>query len=135
MGYEVVRHTADVRFRLDGRSREDLFASGVEAIMDFLKKPGSGEIGEIPRQVNVKSGEVTTLLVDFLSELLTLAQTYGEVYRRVRFGKLTERELEAEVIGVKVDRFDDDIKAVTYHEAEVKQNEVGVWQTKVVIDV
>ena len=34
-----------------------------------------------------------------------------------------------------VDAFDEDIKAVTYHEANIEENEEGVLQTTIIFDI
>jgi len=48
---------------------------------------------------------------------------------------LTETEIEVKVFGRKVEEFEEDIKAVTYHEAEVKKNEKGEYETMLVFDI
>jgi len=54
-----------------------------------------------------------------------LTQVNKEIYNKVKFTKFTDTELEAELSGQKVERFGEDIKAVTYHGLEIKQNKDG----------
>ena len=51
----------------------------------------------------------------------------------MNFDRLTETELAATIIGTSA-RFEQDVKAVTYHEAEVRC-ENGVWSTMLVFDI
>jgi SHS2 domain-containing protein len=43
--------------------------------------------------------------------------------------------LEATVYGRKVSGFKEDVKAVTYHEADITENEEGCLETVVVFDI
>jgi len=73
--------------------------------------------------------------VDFLSEVLYLIQTQREVYSDVKFKKFSDTEIEAELIGQKVERFEEDIKAVTYHNLEIRQKEDGSWEATILFDI
>jgi len=87
------------------------------------------------RTVTVYASDRTALLVDFLNEALSLAQIHKEVYLSVAFSTFSEIALEATLKGAKVDEFNEDIKAVTYHEADVRQNEKGEWETTLIFDI
>lgn len=134
MPYKVLDHPADYEILVTGRDLTELFSSAMAGMTAFLKK-------ELPtsnlqfKTMNINSNNVTYLLVDFLSEALRLAQTNKEVYSKVVFKQLTETSLQAELFGSKIDRFDDDIKAVTYHGADVRQKDGGAWETKVLFDI
>lgn len=76
----------------------------------------------------MQSLDINSLLVDFLSEVLYQSQINKAVYHDVNFLKFSDpstgsrqAELEAEILGDKVKSFDEDIKAVTYHELEIKK--------------
>ncbi len=77
----------------------------------------------------------TTLLIDFLSELLTLAYTEKAIFCYVHIEKMSETQINAIVSGALVDGFEEDVKAVTYHEANVQKNETGNWETIVIVDI
>ena len=137
MPYEIIEHTADLKIKVWGDSLENLFSEAALATMRMVKDISKITIVNslIQRKVKVEAPDKTALLVDFLSEVLALSQTNKEVYTEVKFNKFSETELEALLRGIKVDEFDEDIKAVTYHEAEVKQNEKGEWETFLVLDI
>ena len=143
--YEFVGHIADARMKISGDSLEELFAAGMEGMFEFAKtgccsdfatpNPPAGGEGRVSEIIKITSADTTALLVDFLSELLTLSHEKKAVFCRVKFMKLTETELEAEVSGAPVDSFDEDIKAVTYHEANIVKTPSGVYETNIVFDI
>ncbi len=53
----------------------------------------------------------------------------------LKFKKFSDNELEAEIFGQKVERFGEDIKAVTYHDLEIHQNTEGEWEATVLFDI
>ena len=103
-------------------------------IQNPIRQPAD-QTSKIKRLVKVQSPDKTALLVDFLSEVLAQSQINKEVYTDVKFLEFSETKLKAEIYGMPVENFDEDIKAVTYHEAEIKQNEKGEWETILVFDV
>ena len=81
------------------------------------------------------TSDITALLVDFLGELVRLASTYKEAYSRIIFDELSSSSLRATLVGEKISEFGDDIKAVTYHEANIVKNAQGRWETDIVFDI
>ena len=134
MPFEVAEHTADLKIRVWGNSLEDLFREAVLAMMKLVKNEVVGSSTE-ERKINIDAPDGTALLIDFLNEVLTLSQTSKEVYRRVSFTEFSPVKLEAVLQGIKVNDFDEDIKAVTYHEADVKRNDKGEWETILIFDI
>jgi SHS2 domain-containing protein len=57
------------------------------------------------------------------------------VFCDVEVIQLTETSFEASVSGVNVEHFVEDLKAVTYHEAEVRQTDDGYWETMIIFDI
>lgn len=134
MSYKIISHTADLRMKVSGSSPEKLFDSATAGMMFVLKKnPSKGKV--VMRQISVDSVNLTTLIVDFLNEVLSLTEIHKEIYTNVTINKLEEKSVSAELEGVAQEFFDEDIKAVTYHEAQVKKNKKGEWETILVFDV
>lgn len=133
MPYEILEHPADLRLRVWGRSLDALFKDALAGMNEFLG--GKAKTGRIKRNVKINSSDKTALLVDFLNEALSLSQIHREAYAEVSFKKLTDTEAAAELVGSPVEEFAEDIKAATYHEANVIQNPDGVWETILVFDI
>jgi SHS2 domain-containing protein len=131
MTYEILEHTADVRMLVRGDSLENLFSEAVYGMMEILK-PGIGNQKQVvQRDVAVEAVDITSLLIDFLNEVLLSAH----IYREMIFKTLSSHSLQAILRGFAASSFDEDIKAVTYHEAEVKETGDGKWETMVVFDI
>ncbi len=131
-------HTADVRVHLEAGSQADLFRAALTAMNGLLKKNGCKKNGGYgpERTIVIEAKDATVLLVDFLSEALSAAYTEKAVYCRVHFEELTPARLRATLSGRPIATFDEDIKAVTYHEAEVVCDEkTGRWSTFIIFDI
>ena len=138
--YEILEHKADLKIKVYGKTKEELFSNMLFAMAKSQNVTTLPE--KVTREINVNSPDLPSLLVDFLSEALYLTQVNKEVYTEVKFKKFTDpstssgqAELEAELTGKKVERFGEDIKAVTYHSLDIHQKEDGTWQATVLFDV
>lgn len=120
---------------VQGNSLEHLFREALRGMMSILKKEVPKIGTRITRSVKIESGDETALLVDFLNEALSLSHINGEIYTDLIFKNFSKTSLEAELIGAAAQVFDEDIKAVTYHEADVKQDSKGKWVTNLIFDI
>lgn len=133
--YELVHHTADVRLRVAAPSLEELFRDavrGMYAVMRGERGEGANEVG---RTIAVEdSPDTTALLVDFLNEILNRAQIGRELFTGIVFTRFDDVNITADLTGFAPAAFEEDVKAVTYHEADVR-HEDGVWTTMLVFDL
>jgi SHS2 domain-containing protein len=133
--FKFIEHTADVRLYIEGSTREELFAAALTGMSQIIMPHQcSQEFGE---QVEIKlsAPDLTVLLIDFLSDVLTHIQVTKKLFCGVTFVTLNDTALYARIQGHEVDRFEGDIKAVTYHEAEVKKNNHGNYETVIIFDI
>ena len=138
MPYLFYPHTADVRLNVTGGTRGEVFRLALEAMAELMKENFcSTEEADFLREeyLELKAIDGTSLLVDFLSEVLTLSHIRKTIFCDVIFDTLAETELKAILRGKATDQFDKDIKAVTYHEAELKINKKGQWESILVFDI
>lgn len=135
MPYQIVKHTADIRLFIEADTEQDLFRDALLGLMGLIYPESEKVQKKVKRVVSLTAPDITVLLIDFLSDALTSAHTNKEVYSNVEIKSLGQNNLEAILIGDKVDHFKEDVKAVTYHEAEVKKNERGKWETTLVLDI
>lgn len=135
MSYQILSHTADLKMKVAGKSLDHLFYEAMRAMMDYMKPSEGFDPAKTKRRVSITAAEPTILLIDFLSEILTSAQTNKEIYTKLVFIKFGDSALVAELEGQKVTGFKKDIKAATFHEAEIKKNEKGEWETLLVYDI
>lgn len=133
--YEVAQHIADVRLLVSAASVEELFAEavrGMYAVMRGVPAPGAQPV---QRTIAVDdSADRTALLVDFLNDVLHRTHVGREMFDGVTFTRFEDVSLTATLTGIAPASFDEDVKAVTYHEADVVVLD-GVWQTTLVFDI
>jgi SHS2 domain-containing protein len=133
--YEILEHKADLKIKVKGSSKEELFLNALLGMEKGLRPETKETKEEIKREIKIKSIDLPALLVDFLNEALYLIQVNKEIYNSINFRKLTDSELAGELIGQKVERFGEDIKAVTYHDLDIYQKEDGTWEAVVLFDI
>lgn len=134
---QFIDHTADIRLKINADSPDELFQSALSGMNEILK-PGFCRKRlalTTSRSVHIKSQDTTTLLIDFLSEALTLSLLNKVIYCKLRIIKLLRDEITCLLEGCNVDILEEDIKAVTYHEADVRKNDKNEWETTIVFDI
>jgi len=133
--FKILPHTADLKIQVYGKTREGLFKNALLGMASALRAKIKDKKLKIKNKVKIKSLDLPALLVDFLSEALYLSQVNKESYYDVIFKKFTDTEIKGELIGQKVERFGEDIKAVTYHGLEIKQNKNGILELTILFDI
>jgi SHS2 domain-containing protein len=136
--YSILPHTADVRLFVSASTLEELFRSALEGMGEIQRKglcDGNELLYDVHEKLEVHSGNMTTLLVDFLSDVLTLSHIRKAVFCKVEIFFLTDTELSAVISGQRVMDYDEDIKAVTYHEAEIMSSREYHFETMILFDI
>lgn len=137
MSYKILPHTADLRMFVAGDSLEILFSEALAGMASILNKKIKigAEKETVKREIEIDSPDQTALLIDFLNKALSLSQINREVYTRAVFKKFSPTFLSGTLEGVPIGKFDEDIKAATYHEADIQQDKDGSWKTIVIFDI
>lgn len=135
MAYYFLEHTADIRMSVDGKTLEALFRDALLGLVKATKPSGKGSAQRVKRTIILDAPDITALLIDFLNRALIWIYTKHETYTDVKFQLLEDQSLRAELTGFIAKSFGEDIKAVTYHEADVKKTAQGGWATKIVFDI
>jgi SHS2 domain-containing protein len=133
--FEILPHTADIRLKVFGKTEEELFKNAMLGMAEIVSKSDFDTRSPTSNLIKIQSLDINSLLVDFLSEVLYQSQINHAVFREVKFLKFKDTKLEAEISGFKIDSFDEDIKAVTYHELEIKKSPTGGFETTIVFDI
>lgn len=135
--FEFIEHTADKGFRVEAKDLKDLFATSVLGLFKLLREDLSPDATEpkISDSLELKAQDETALLVDFLSEILTLSHIHKTVFIRSDIKEINSNKVRADIYGIRVDYFDEEIKAVTFHQADIHKNEKGLLQTNIVFDI
>ncbi len=119
MEYEILEHKADLKIRVFGKTREELFENAMVGMFESAKYEEEG--GAIKREIKISSLDLPSLLVDFLSEVLYLSEVNREVYQKIQFKKFTEKEIKGILSGKKLKGIGVIIKGATYHGLDIHQ--------------
>lgn len=142
--FEFLDHPADVGIVARGAKLPAVFAAAAQALCEYgweLDKVREAE------QVILRARAATLedLLYSWLSEILYLTDAEDWIFRRFRVARVERTsgtepvwEIEGSAAGEKFDAARHQtrtyIKAVTYHQLEVKQKKGG-WEARVYLDV
>jgi SHS2 domain-containing protein len=135
--YHTFDHTADLGLAITGASGAELFANAALAVFDVITDLARVEPRETRRIVAEGDGP-EDLLINFLREVLYLYNGERWLIKEIRMTRFGDTALEAEAKGEPLDsrkhEICKEIKAVTYHQAEVRKTPDG-WAAKVIFDV
>jgi SHS2 domain-containing protein len=140
MKYKILEHKADIKIKVYGKNLEDIFKNAALAMAQILKHgPIQNERKLIQKKekIKIKSIDRETLLADFLNEILAKSQITKNIYyvSYIMYRKLKEEvKLEAEIVSLPVENFDEDIKAVTYHDLSIKEKN-GNLEATILFDI
>ena len=131
--FREVEHTADWAFRAHGRDRAQLFTNAARGMFELQGGAAEGE-ASVGREIAVSGTDRETLLVNWLNELLYLQETQHESYSRFDILEISDTHLRACLHGCSNWPQGRIIKAVTFHNLEVKPSATG-WEATIVVDV
>jgi SHS2 domain-containing protein len=131
-GHREIDHTADWALEVWAPDLASLLAEaarGMYQLMGVVLANGARQ----RRRIELAAADRESLLVDFLVELLYLAESEGLAFDVVSI-EAAEGGLRASLEGAPMRSRTKDIKAVTYHHLEVRDTARGV-ETRIVFDV
>ena len=132
--HELIDHTSEVRLRLRARSLGDLLAEAGRALAELQLR--GVEAGAAPgtRRLRIGAADRESLLVDWLNELIFLAETERWVATGFEIEQVDARSVEATASGVEVARISGLVKAATMHGLRVAEMD-GALEGEVILDV
>jgi len=135
--YEYVDHTADVGIVATGASLEEAFGAAGEGLAALLCAPETVEERE-GREVAASGPDVEALLVAWLSEINYVFEVDGFAFRTfdaLEVGEGMVRGIgRGEALDLSRHRVGEGVKAVTYHDLEVRQD-AGGCSVRVIVDI
>lgn len=132
--FTVEEHTADWAIRVRGRDLRHLLLSAAWGMNSLLVSDLNAVPLNVERTVAVEAFDRESLLVEWLGDLAYLTEMEGLVFREFEFETVTTETLRATVRGGHAPELHKHIKAVTYHDLQIKETEAGLEAT-VVFDV
>lgn len=135
--YQLIDHTADFGIHVYGSDSKDLFANAAWALFDIIT-----EIDQLAGldscHIEISGDDWSDLMVNWLREILYLWNGKERLVKKVWIQSLSETELAATA---EFDPFNPhrhiiktEIKAVTYHQIQVKSGPLG-WEARIIFDI
>ena len=135
--YKFINHTADVGIKVWGESLESLFENAAYSMFDILTELDKVKVKE-SLGVEIEGKRTDELLADWLRNLLYKFNGEGYLLREFNIEEISKKGLKAKVGGEKLylsrHTLKTEIKAVTYHQLEVKKIAKG-WEAQIIFDV
>jgi SHS2 domain-containing protein len=132
---KIESHIADVRINLMAGSLEGLFSEGIKGLYAVLRPIGENKNQVFGISVHLSGPDKTILLIDFLNEVLSHSLVNRCVYKEFTSFRLQDNTLKASISGYKIRSFRTEVKAVTFHEAEIIEISSGMLQTTIILDI
>jgi len=139
MQYEYLEHTADLKIRAHGESLEEVFANMSLGMFEAIKDEKLVDKDEAAIQdFEINSIDLPSLLVDYLNQLVLFSDENNEIYNNFEIGIMQvgneNWSLKGRATGYRVKGFKMEIKAVTYNELIIEEQN-GQWVAEVVFDI
>jgi len=134
--FEFLDHTSEAKFRAYGKTLEECFKNSAKALFSIMV-----DLDKVKPKLNftfeVEGEDLKSLLFDFLEELIILKDSEGFLLKEIKVEiNQKDNKLKANCSGDKIGSYETgaDVKAVTYDEMKVEENNEG-WLVQVVVDV
>jgi SHS2 domain-containing protein len=128
-----VEHTADIAIRVWGRDLAEMFVNAAYGMACQLVDPDDVP-QTLKRTIELEADDAEVLLVTWLGELLYLGEQDDCIFTRFDMLEITPTHLRAAIQGGPAQEHLAHIKAVTFSELKIVQNDKG-YETTVVFDV
>ena len=135
--FEILDHTADIGIIVYGENLKALFENAGKAFFHLITDLRKVR-RRIERKIIIEGESLDRLMVDWLSELLYLHDVENLLFKEFKVESVGEDGLKAIAKGEPfqegVHVIKTEVKAVTYHRIEVRQ-EKGRWRAQVIFDL
>ncbi len=135
--FEILDHTADIGIMVYGKDLESLFENAAQGFFHLITDLKRVRL-RTERKINISRESLERLMVDWLSELLYLYEVEHLLFKRFVVESIDEEGLKASVKGEffreGVHVIKTAVKAVTYHQIEVRKEEKG-WRARIIFDL
>jgi SHS2 domain-containing protein len=132
---KIESHIADVRISLKAQSLEELFSEGMKSLYIILQPSGKMKNKGYRKSILLSGSDKTVMLIDFLNVVLSDSLINNRVYNKIVLFRIHDDFLRIVLESSDIESFIKDVKAVTYHEAEIKESRTGMMQTSIILDI
>ncbi|MBU2576679.1 MAG: archease [Nanoarchaeota archaeon] len=135
MTHRFLEHTADVKFRAEGSTIEEMYSSAADALNETIR----GDIKILEQEektFEVDGPDQEVLLYNFLEEFLFLLDAKEFLVSSIKKMKVEDKKISCTVFGDSAENyvFTNDVKAITYNGMIIGEGH-GKFFCEVVLDV
>lgn len=132
---EELGHTSEIGLRAHAPTQSDLFRCLACAMIGLTGAEAEPEEAPQFYEVDLAAGDLESLVVDWLNEILYLHEVSSLVVDAVEVERITPQAIAATVLGRRARQAPDlQIKAVTYHQLRIGRDGEG-WKAEVFFDI
>jgi len=135
--FEVLDHTADIGLVVYGEDLKSLFENAGEAFFNLITDLKKVRL-RTERRIEIRKESLERLMVDWLTELLYLHEVEDLLFKKFEVESVEEEGLKARVKGEAFQKgvhvIKTGVKAVTYHQIEVRKGKKG-WRAQIIFDL
>ena len=135
--YHLIDHTADFGIQVFGADSRELFSNAALALFDVITEMDELN-GDDSCDITASGEDWSDLMINWLREILYLWNGREMLVKSVQVLSLSENKISAKIYfdAYKPDRhaIKTEIKAVTYHQIQVKRSATG-WKARVIFDI
>ena len=136
--YIFLPHTADVCLSVEAETLEEIFILALEGMNRLMNTQYEKHLLPSPflqEKISFTSLDSASLLIDFLSEVLTLSYIHKSIFHTIDELTIQDSTLIATLSGHPIIQIEKEIKAVSYHGATVSCNKDGLLETTIIFDI
>jgi SHS2 domain-containing protein len=135
--FEVLNHTADIGLIVYGEDLKSLFENAGKAFFHLITDLKKVRL-RTEKRIEIRKESLERLMVDWLTELLYLHEVENLLFKGFKVESVGEKGLTARVKGeafqTGVHVIKTGVKAVTYHQIEVRKEKEG-WRAQIIFDL
>ena len=138
--FEILEHTADIGIEAYGKTKREVFTNAAKGMFEIIAGETKNLKENFYDKIKLEADNLEGLLFAWLNELLYISETKLVILNKFKIKELSDFQIEAEVEGIKIDppfvKIQKEIKAVTYHRLEIKEDkESGLWRAQLIFDI
>ena len=131
--YKIIARPDEYLVEVQADSLEELFFGALLGANEIIKKGICDHEMHISQtqDIEITSHDATTLLVDFLNEVLSHTNERKIIFCHLDFQHFDNQMLRAEIRGERIDVFDEELKEAIPHGTQIMKNENGIFEVKI----
>ncbi len=136
--FEILPNGFGVRMRVRGKTVRELFRNALLGVTSYMSPGATARPKSDAREreeISIDTVDMNALLVDFLSKVIARSDMRNAIFTGVTFKKFGENFLSGQLIGVATDRVENEIRAVSYADVDIRKNpKTGLYETMLVLE-